>query len=442
MKKIVLAIFVAFTVTVFAQEKPKISSAIIAFNKNDYVEAKKYIDEAAEIINQKGAAGVDAKQLSKFYYYKGIIDYRLATNPDPELNKLAPQGIESAAENYVKLLEHEKAVGKERYTQDVLSQVPFVTSELKNKGFNANDAKDFETAANYFTMAYNLQKNPAFGDRASVDTTIYYYTALSYSSAEQYEKSIPILKDVLTMGYNGYTYTATSVANDQPMRFANKDQMNQQVEIGVAKDPKVGDSERPNVYKSLLSAFIESGDSASFQEYLMKARAEFPDDEALIRLELQGYLDSKEYEKALSVLNLAIEKDPNNTVYYYVKGFILQTEVEDNEGALAAYGKAVEIDPENFDCWFMSGVVWYDQGKAALDQMNQLGMSKADQKKYDELKTVKNEKFEKSLPFFEKAHELNAEDLETVKALWEVYRQLRNPEKTMEFKEKMDALGG
>jgi tetratricopeptide (TPR) repeat protein len=55
---------------------------------------------------------------------------------------------------------------------------------------------------------------------------------------------------------------------------------------------------------------------------------------------------------------------------------------------------------------------------------------------------VKNEKFEKSLPFFEKAHELNAEDLETVKALWEVYRQLRNPEKTMEFKEKMDALGG
>jgi tetratricopeptide (TPR) repeat protein len=123
-----------------------------------------------------------------------------------------------------------------------------------------------------------------------------------------------------------------------------------------------------------------------------------------------------------------------------VKGFILQTEVEDNEGALASYNKAVEIDPENFDCWFMSGVVWYDQGKAALDEMNQLGMSKADQKKYEELKKVKNEKFEKSIPYFEKAHSLNPNDLETVKALWEVYRQIRNPEKTMEYKEKMDAL--
>ncbi len=440
MKKIVLAILIAFTATVFAQEKPKISSAIIAFNKNDLVEAKKYIDEAQEIIDSKSPSQVDPKQMSKYLYYKGLIDYRLAVNKDPELQKLAPNGVETAAEYYVKLLEHEKAVGKERYTEDVRGQVPFVTSELKNAGFNANDQEDFETAAGYFMKAYEMQKNPAFGDRAVVDTTIYYYTALSYNGAEMYDKSIPVLKDVLNMGYNGYTYTATNAANEQPMRFANKDQMDRQVELGVVIDPVVGPSERPNVYKSLLSAFIESGDSASFQEYLMKARAEFPDDEALIRLELQGYLDSKEYEKALSVLDLAIEKDPNNAVYYYVKGFILQTEVEDNDGALASYNKAVEIDPENFDCWFMSGVVWYDQGKTALDEMNQLGMSKAEQKKYEELKKVKNEKFEKSIPFFEKAHALNPQDLETVKALWEVYRQLRNPEKTMEYKEKLDAL--
>lgn len=440
MKKTVLAILIAVTTSVFAQEKPKISSAIIAFNKSDLVEAKKYIDEAQEIIDSKSPSQVDAKQMSKYLYYKGFIDYRLATNKDPELQKLAPNGVETAAEYYVKLLEHEKAVGKERYTDDVRGQVPYVTGELKNKGFNANDQENFENAATYFMMAYDLQKNPAFGEGAVVDTTIYYYSALSYNGAEMYDKSIPILKDVLNMGYNGYTYTATNAANEQPMRFGNKEQMDRQVELGVAKDPVIGPSERPNVYKSLLSAFIESGDSASFNEYLMKARKAFPDDEALIRLELQGYLDKEEYDKALSVLNLAIEKDPSNPVYYYVKGFILQTEVEDNEGALAAYNKAVEIDPENFDCWFMSGVVWYDQGKTALDEMNQLGMSKADQKKYEELKKVKNEKFEKSIPYFEKAHEINPRDLETVKALWEVYRQIRNPEKTMEYKAKLDAL--
>jgi hypothetical protein len=288
MKKTVLAILIAFSATVFAQEKPKISSAIIAFNKSDLVEAKKYIDEAHEIIDSKSPSQVDPKQMSKYLYYKGLIDYRLATNKDPELQKLAPNGVETAAEFYVKLLEHEKAVGKERYTEDVLGQVPFVTSELKNAGFNANDQKDFETAAAYFMQAYDLQKNPAFGDRAVVDTTIYYYTALSYNGAELYEKSVPILKDVLNMGYNGYTYTATNAANEQPMRFGNKDQMDRQVELGVAKDPVIGPSERPNVYKSLLSAYIESGDSASFDEYLMKAREEFPDDEALIRLDCRG----------------------------------------------------------------------------------------------------------------------------------------------------------
>ena len=88
----------------------------------------------------------------------------------------------------------------------------------------------------------------------------------------------------------------------------------------------------------------------------------------------------------------------------------------------------------------MSGVVYYDKGKAALDEMNQLGMSKADQKKYEELKKVKTEQFEKSLPYFEKAYELNPTDLETVKALWETYRQLKNREKTMEMKAKLDEL--
>ncbi len=440
MRKTILAILIAFTSTVFAQEKPLISSAIIAINKGDLVEAKKYIDEAGTIIDSKNASGVDEKQMSKYLYHKGLVYYRLAVNDDPAMRELAPNGVDVAAEYYLKLLEYEKAVGKPRYTDDVMSAVPYVASQLKTTGFNANDQKDYETAANYFMQAYELQKNPALGDRAVVDTLIYYYVGLSYNGGNQYEKAIPVLKDVLNMGYNGYTFTATNVANDQPQRFANKAQMDKQVELGMVKDPIVGPSERPNVYKSLLSAYVESGDSASFKEYLMKAREEFPDDEALIRIELQGYLDSKEYDKALGVLDLAIEKDPNNPVYYYVKGFILQTEVKNNDEALAAYAKAVELDPENFDCWFMSGVVWYDQGKAALDEMNQLGMSKAEQKKYEELKKVKNEKFEKSIPYFEKAHEINPQDLETVKALWEVYRQLRNPEKTMEYKEKMDAL--
>ena len=436
-----MAMLIAVSFNAFAQEKQLISTAIIALdNRNDLPEAKKYIDQAADAISAKGEAGIDPKQMSKFLYYRGVIYYRLTISEDQNLRDLAPNGADVAAESFLKLLDYEKKIGKERYTEDAVQQVPYVANALKNSAYNANDAKDYGKAADYFMAAYNLQSNDALGQYKAVDTITYYYAGLSYNAGTQYEKSIPILKDVLQMGYNGFTYTAVSVANEQEVRFANKTQMDKQVELGMVANPLVGPSVRPEVYKNLLSSFIETGDSASFKEYLMKARAEFPNDVSLINLELQGYIDAKEYDKALDILEVAIQQDPQNSIYYYVKGFIYQTNVKDNDKALEAYAKVMEIDPNNFDAYFMSGVVWYDQGKAILDEMNQLGMSKADLKKYDELAKVKDELFGKSLPYFENAYELNSNDVETVKALWEVYRQLKNREKTMEMKAKLDEL--
>jgi len=441
MKKTVFAILIALSVTAVAQEKQLISTAVIALdNRNDLTEAKKYIDQAGDAIDGKGGVGVDPKQLSKYYYYKGVIYMRVAMSDNAEIAALASDGIDVASEMFVKLLDYEATLPKKKYSEEASYQIPTLANALKNMAYTANESNDYTGAATYFKKAYDLQRNPALGAMARTDTLTYYYTGLSYNAANSYQEAITVLKDVLNMGYNGFTYTATSVANEQPVRFASKKDMDDQTKLGIVVDGKVGPSERPNVYKTLLSAIMQTGDTESFNKYLMMAREEFPNDVSLINLELQGYIDAKDYEKALEILNLAIEKDPNNAIYYYVKGFIYQTNMKDNDKALAAYNKAVELDPKNFDSWFMSGVVWYDQGKEVIDQMNKLTTSKADQKKYDELTIVKKEKFEKSLPYFEKAHEINPIDAETIKALWEVYRQLRMNEKALEMKKKLDAL--
>jgi tetratricopeptide (TPR) repeat protein len=441
MKKFVLAILIAVSFTTVAQEKQLISTAIIALdNRNDITEAKKYIDQAAEAIAAKNEAGVDPKQMSKFLFYQGVINFRLASSEDENLRALAPNGGEVAAESFLKLISFEQKIGKERYTQDAIQQIPYVANAIKNLAYNANDAQDFVKAAEYFMSAYDLQANELLGENKVIDTITYYYAGLSYNAGKAYDKAIPILEDVLEMGYNGFTFTAVSVANEQPVRFANKSQMDRQVELGMASNPVVGPTERPNVYKSLLSSFIESGDSASFKTYLLKARADYPSDVSLINLELQGYIDAKDFTKALDILQLAIEQDSTNPIYHYVMGFIYQTNVKDNDKALSAYDKAIALKSDNFDAYFMSGVVWYDQGKATLDEMNQLGMSKAELKKYDALAKIKDDFFRSSLPYFEKAYEINPKDVETVKALWEVYRQLKNREKTMEMKEALDAI--
>ncbi len=440
MKKIAFALLIALSVTAVAQEKQLISTAVIALdNRNDLPEAKKYIDQAGEAIKTKGGSD-DPKQFAKYLYYRGVIYMRLALNDNAELVALAPDGVDVASASFIELLEFEAKQPKPKYNEEAATLIPTLANALKNQAYTSNESNDYLGAATNFKKAYDLQSHKALGEMARIDTITFYYTGLSYNAAGAYTEAIPVLKEILKMGYNGYTYVATNVANEQPMRFATKKDMDDQVKLGIAANPTIGPSERPNVYKTLLAAYMQTKNTEDFDAYLAQARAEFPNDVSLINLELQGYIDAKEYAKALEILDLAIAKNPENDIYYYVKGFIYQTNMKDNEAALAAYEKAINANDSAFDAWFMSGVVWYDQGKEIIEQMNVLTTSKADQKKYDDLTIVKKGKFEKSMPFFEKAHGLNPTDSETIKALWEVYRQLRMNEKAMEMKQKLDAL--
>lgn len=441
MRKVILALLTVATFTVAAQEKPIISTAIIALNKSDLPEAKLQIDRAAEIIDGKGGS-TDEKQMSKYLYHKGLIYYRISMNSDSTVKALAPNGLDVAAEYFIKSIEFEKQSGKNRFSDEAKQQLPYVINNLTNRGFEKNSAQDYEGAASDFMLVYNMRKNPALGDAASTDTNSYYYAGVSYLYAKDFEKSAKILNEVLDMGYNGYTWIGTSVTNGKELRFASKAQMEGQQKAGIITDGKRSESMRLDVYKTLLNAYQQSENTEMFKATLVKARAEYPEDGDLVKQELQGYLESKEYAKALEILEEAIKSEPDNAVLYYVKGFIYQNteDIQDDSTAIAAYGKALEIDPENFECLYNTGAIYYAKGKSTIDEMNKLGMSSADQKKFDKLKVVKEGYFEQSIPYFEKAHKINADDLETVKALWEAYRQIGNYEKVKEMKAKMDAM--
>lgn len=441
MKQLILSLFLAATTAVMAQEKPLISSAVISLDtRQDIAEAKKYIDQAADIVNAKDASAQDPKQYPKFLYYQSLIYARIIASSDPEIKALAPNGAEVAKNSLLKLLEYEKGQPKAKYSAKGLEHTNLIVYGLKNVAFDANEGKKYVEAAEAFLNVYDFQKSDALGEKAVIDTLSLYYAGLSYNGAEMPEKAVPLLEDVLELGYNGYTFTAKNAASGELGGFSSKAEMDKQVELGIFTDPKVGPSQRPDILNSLLNAVLSAGDTVAFKKYLAQARKEYPNEISYINLELQGYIDAKDFDKALEILDVAITQEPDNALYYYVKGYVLQTNVKDNEQALAAYAKAIELDPKNFDAYFMSGIVWYDQGKAVNDEMSGLGMSSADQKKYNKLKVEREELFGKSLPFFEAAYQLNNEDLETVRALWEVYRQLKQNDKVLEMKARLDEL--
>ncbi|MGB0509019.1 MAG: hypothetical protein ACPGEB_03160, partial [Schleiferiaceae bacterium] len=67
MKKLLFAVLTFATLSVQAQEAPKVTSAIIALRGNEIVEAKGFIDEATTIIESKNSAEIKEKIMTKYY---------------------------------------------------------------------------------------------------------------------------------------------------------------------------------------------------------------------------------------------------------------------------------------------------------------------------------------------------------------------------------------
>ena len=65
-----------------------------------------------------------------------------------------------------------------------------------------------------------------------------------------------------------------------------------------------------------------------------------------------------------------------------------------------------------------------------------------EQKQYDQLKVQRDAMFKRSLPYLEKAHQLDKRDMDTMTALKELYARLNMMDKLEEIKKEIDAAKG
>ena len=88
-----------------------------------------------------------------------------------------------------------------------------------------------------------------------------------------------------------------------------------------------------------------------------------------------------------------------------------------------------------------------NKGNALNDEMNSLGTSSADNKRYDELRAKKNEHFQKAAEHLEDFVEKNpnTKNLDILGQLKNIYSALGETEKYKEMKakvEEVEAMGG
>jgi len=162
------------------------------------------------------------------------------------------------------------------------------------------------------------------------------------------------------------------------------------------------------------------------------AREADPKDLNLILTEANLYIQLKENDRFEVLMKEAISQDPNNATLYFNLGVVNAQRGERDE-AKKYYLKTIELD-SNFESGYLNLVSLILEGESTIvDEMNGLGTSRADNARYDELKTERENLYKECVPILEKLVELN-NNQEAVKTLMNIYGTLGDNEGFMKMK--------
>ena len=104
------------------------------------------------------------------------------------------------------------------------------------------------------------------------------------------------------------------------------------------------------------------------------------------------------------------------------------------EEARSSYMKAIEIDPGYVNAQLNLSTTYVNEGNALIDEMNDLGSSRADIAKYDELKEKKDALFMQGANLLEEALKYTPESEAILTQLKNIYAALGNTDEFIRIK--------
>ena len=364
-KSIILLSFVLLSSSIFAQ-KAELTSAILSFRKQDMESAKSYIDGAEAKLNNGGT--LKAKDLGKFWYHKGLVYYSLF-DASKDINLL------EAAANAFKT---DTETDGSSYAKKSSNELVRCAIAFNNAAFEKYDSKDFTAALGLFESVVEINAYDAIG---KVDTSNLYNASLMAVQANDSEKAIELFDKLIDL------------------------------------DPSNGD-----YHLSLIQQYTKlENDEARFNA-IKKGRGLAPNHTGLIFEEVNYYLAQNNNEELLISLESAIKAAPENKILHFAKGSALGS-LKRYDEAKAAYLSAIALDADYFDAYNNLGSLYLDQAIPLIDKMNNLGLSQADQKKYNSLKSQRNKLYKDAQPYLEEAVRINNTEVQLLNALKDVCYQ-------------------
>lgn len=419
-KYVLLASAFLISGVTFAQ-KDELKAAEKALKNDNPSEAKATLEKAEGLI-----ANADASQKAQFYFLKGNANLELAKKKVDTDNSLL-----NAAKAYTELLAVEKASNKSKYTKEVEISLNAVKGELVNSAVKDNQEKRYKQGAEKLYQTYLLNKK---------DTVYLFYAASSAVNGADYDVALKHYDELKKLNYSGKAtiYTAKSKLNDEVQNFANVAERDRAVKLGTHDTPKteIEPSKRGEIYKNIALIYNSKGDVAAAKKAVSEARVTNPDDISLVMTEADLALKTNDLEGYKKLITQVIAKTPNDPTMFYNLG-VISAQANENDEAEKFYKKAIELDPKYTNAYLNLAVMKLAADDKLVKEMNSLGQSAKENKRYDELKAKREGIFKGTLPYLEKAHELDPENADVSKTLLNVYNYLEMTAEAKALKAKI-----
>ena len=347
--------------------------------------------------------------------------------------------------------ENLKSINDSAYSTIIKTEFDFLYSQIETSIINSavedNRNSNYSVASDKLIMAYrmNEEKNKDY----------LYYAAGSAVNSKEYDKALDYYVELKENNYTGvideYYITNNETGEEEKVSETEFDLLKSSKDYS---NPRVGQTESryPEIVKNIALIYVQQGKNDVAIEAIKEARSIQPDDTSLILNEADLYIrisnnsdDESERDlyrkKFKELMELAITKDPENGILYYNLG-VISSEQGENDSALEYYKKAIEFKPDYVDAYLNLVAVILDGEQSIVDEMNNLGTSKKDNVRYDELKVERENLYKECIPFLEKLIEVSPTNIDALNTLKNIYGVLGENEKFKDVSAKINEIQG
>ncbi len=409
------------TMGTFAQ-KDELKALEKALKSTDDQMIKTSLASAQNVI----ANGTDVEK-SQFYLLKGNALVALSSRSADKGEKLL-----EASKAYQEVISSEKKIGKPKFTAQALNSLMTVQGKLVEEAINDNSNKRFNQGTVKLYEAYNINKK---------DTVYLYYAANGAVSGGDYDTALKYYDELKKLNYSGIgiVYYATEKSTGEEIPFDSKSERDLFVRAGSHEKPREEKlkSKRGEIYRNYALILVEKGEVEKAKLAIAEARNSNPEDNSLAIAEANLYLDAGDLVGYKRLIEEVIKRNPNDADLYYNLG-VVSSKASDTSEAEKYYLKAIEINKNYKNAYKNLAILKLEADTKMVDEMNKLGTSAKDNKRYDEIKAEREKLFNSVLPILEKVVEIDPTDLESKQTLLNLYSTLDMTDKYKALKATMN----